>query len=268
MPLPTFDLKAELEKPYRAVVFGPPGNWKTSGALTFPRPNIIDFDEGMVVGNHPQFVAKWGHKVFKGKPFTETNLDGRGVPKLAKAFDDACLYVEESMKLENVDEFDTWIVDSGTSMSRAAMFKSILLMKGGGLGITSNTLAAAEKSGVIVPKQQDYGAARGLVEQFISMLKDTGKMMVFICHEYTETDEQGNTTGILPLLVGGSREAIPAMFHEVYYISVEGVGSGRKAVAVTEKTGHYIVKSRLGIPTKTEWNWPAIEAELNKRKAQ
>ena len=268
MPLPTFDLLAELNKPFRVVVFGSPGKGKTWGALTFPRPNIIDFDSGSVVGLHPKFIAKWGHKKLLGKSFSDKDLDGKGVPIGHRAFDEATEYVAESMLPENIDSFDTWIVDSGTSLGRAAMFKALLLMNDGSVGQTSNTLKGARKTGAIVPKMQDYGAQRSMMEQFISRLKESNKMLIFICHEYEEKDDSGNTTAIRPLLTGGSREAIPAMFNETYAISLEGVGQNQQAVCTTEKSGFYESKSRLGIPSRTPWNWPALEAALSKRRAE
>jgi len=51
---------------------------------------------------------------------------------------------------------------------------------------------------LLVPKIQDYGAERSLVEQFVDMVMSTTKNVVLICHEYEQTDDGGNVLGFSP----------------------------------------------------------------------
>lgn len=246
------------------MVYAPPGAGKTWGALTFPRPNVIDFDFGIATGRNPAFVAKYGLVDVQFEQFKEKKLDARGVPIEANAFDDACRYFDAWMKPDKVSQFDTWVIDSGTSLSQAAMNKAIILLGGGTVGIKSGTHGAAKQGGIVYPKQQDYGAERSMVEQFIRMVKDSGKNVVFVCHEKVETDADGNTIARMPRLTGGSVAAISAMFDEVWAIKVTGSGTQQKRSVITAPEMLYMAKSRTGIPSnQMTFDWPSVKAAID-----
>lgn len=243
----------------QALVYGRPKVGKTFGALTAPRPNVIDFDRGIAVARNPTFIQKYGLKDILYEQFYEKTLSPRGVPTQHNAFDDACRYFDQWMAPGKRDQFDTWVVDSGTSLVKAASNKGIILLGGKSLGITSQTHSAAVQTGVIYPKKQDFGVERSMTEQFIRMVKDSGKHVFFICHERTVTNDQGEVESIHPLLTGGSVDAIGAMFDEVWNIQVYGAPPNTSHVMITQPIGRRVVGSRTGMPNETPFNWESIQ---------
>lgn len=246
---------------------------KTFGALTFPRPNVLDFDGGLATALNPDFVRK--HGLVQGLQFynPRRNLDGRGVPRDYNAVDSACRYFDEWMKpsgvwkdpltgkvtTTSVDLFDTWVLDSATTLIDASTDKAIMLLGDKNFkGASSETYDMAKKYGLVVPKIQDYGAERSMTEQIVRFLVDSGKHVVVLCHEAMEYDDDGNVTAIGPLLTGKSKQDIPIMFNEVYRLRTQPVGQDVKRVLSTVAVGPMKVGSRLGVPDGTEWDYAAL----------
>lgn len=250
----------------QVLAYGKPKTGKTFGALTFPRPNVIDFDRGIVTAKNPAFVAKYGLRDILYQEFFDSDLTNRGVARTHNAFDEACKYFDEWMGPGKRDQFDTWVVDSGTSLIKASSNKGVVLLgeRSKPLGITSGTHAAGVMHGVIYPKQQDYGVERSMTEQFVRMVKDSGKHFVFICHERIDMDDDGTITAIAPRLTGGSVEAVGAMFHEIWNIQAIGAPPNMIRQAITEPIGKRVAGSRTGIPSGTPFEWPAIKEAYDK----
>lgn len=251
------------------LIYGRSKVGKTWGALTFPRPCVMDFDRGIATSNHPEFIKQYGKRDILYHQFYDTKRDKGGVPLNHNALDDASRFFDEMMKPENVDRFDTWVVDTGTTLSEASMNKAIILLGGGGFyGITSKTHTEAKKHGLVVPKIQDYGSERSMVEQFVQMVKDSGKHFIFICHEKERSDKAGNLIDICPLLTGKGVEAVMLKFDEVYSLKVEGNVRTRQRTLLTDSDGIRVAGSRYGIPAGTEWNYDSIKSALDKLRAQ
>lgn len=246
------------------LVYGPSKVGKTFGAGTFPRPNFIDFDNGILTLQGADFLKRHGWRPnTMYEQFHEKSLTKMGVVEIPDAFDAACRYFDESMKKPHVDEFDTWVIDTGTSLADAAMNKSIFLLGGKGFtGSKSHTHEQAMKYGLLLPKQQDFGGERSMAEQFVKMVKDSGKHMVFLCHERTYQNEDGVITKIAPLLTGKSVEAVSAMFDELYRVQLVRKGLDFKRVLKTNTNGVFMAGTRIGVPDDTEWNWDALQAAL------
>jgi len=256
--------------PFQCLIVGPFKSGKTWGALTFPRPNVIDLDRGIEVVNNPQWIAKYGRRSIEYQQFKENKVNARGVALEHNAFDDACKYFDKWMKPTEVDRFDTWVIDSGTTLSEAAAIKARVLLGGTSFGKPlSQTQAQAVATGLVIPKMQDFGAERSMVEQFVDMIKDSGKHVVLCCHEKVMTDDEGITSAYVPLLTGQSAERIPLKFDEVYHLIVKKNGAAWERKLATQATALRRCGSRLGIPDGTAWEWDAIQAELTKiRSAQ
>lgn len=265
----------KLSELVQAVVYSPPKVGKTFGAGTFPRPNFIDFDKGIATLASPDFIRQHGwHPEIQFEDFKEKSVNNRGVPLMHNAYDDACRYFDKCMLKANVDSFDTWVIDTGTFLAEAAMTKALILLgkEKGFKGISSNTQMIAEQYGLIVPKLQDYGSERSLTEQFVEMIKESGKHCLFLCHERENFDDDGKLVSITPLLTGKSVQVINAMFDEVWRLETKKVVEGGKAVVKrvlrTETDGIRMAGSRLGIPTGTEWNWAAVSSALEANAAE
>lgn len=270
---------ASLSKWIKALVYSRSSKGKTFGAGTFPRPNFIDFDGGIRTLTSPDFINKHGFKKdLLYEQFPEPNLNSRGVPTKATAFDRACEYFDACMKQSATwtslqtgekmqvgrDMFDTWVIDTGTSMSTLALFKSIVLLGGTFKGVSSGTLNEALTHGLIFPKIQDYGSERSLVEQFIGMLYSTNKHVLFLCHEKELVDKDGTQTGVVPLLTGKGVEAVQALFDEVWHLDVKPVGPEKKRLLMTRTNGIISAKTRAGYPDEMEWDYSAIAKEHEK----
>jgi hypothetical protein len=247
------------DEKYKLLIFAPSKTGKSFGAGTFPRPNFMDFDKGIAVFRNPEFVAKYGVRSIEYEQFTEKNRNSRGIVTNHNAFDDACRYFDSWMKPGNRDQFDTWVIDSGTTLSEFAMNKAIVLLGGKQLAMASKTHDQAINTGLVYPKQQDYGSERSMVEQFVDMVKDTDKHVVLICHEKVLTDDSGTVVGRVPLLTGKGVEAVCVKFDEIYYLKTKKQGTERVRFLMTHTEGITKVGTRYGIPDGTAWEWDELD---------
>lgn len=258
------------EQRIRALAFGKFKVGKTWGAGTFPRPNFMMFDrDGISTLLNPDFIKKHGfRKDIEYEFFWDKNKDSKGVVKMHNAFDDACRYFDRWMAAGQRDRFDTWVVDSGTTLSEAAMNKALVLMGTSGLGVASNTLKVGHNTGMIAPKQQDFGAERSMLEQFIQMILDTDKHFLFLCHEKVITKDDGTLIATVPLLTGKSVELVSVKFNEVWNIQRVAKGPEWDVVCKTQQTSTLKVGSRLGVPEDTPFEYGAIKKILDSLPAQ
>ncbi len=262
------------------LVFGRYKMGKTEGAATFPRPNFICCDpDGLETVLSPGFKTRHPNVRLEDvhyEYFTETKRDARGVNTQHEAYDNACRYFDACMKggkwksangkeyTVGPDLFDTWVLDSATTLITLAMNKAVQLLGDPSFAgkALSNTFKAAQFRGLIVPKQQDFGAERSLTEQFVYMLRTSGKHCVVLCHERENTNEAGQVDEIVPLLTGQSVERIPLMFSNVCRLVAEKEGPNLKRFLKVANAGVAKVGSRLEIPDGTEWNWDAVQNSL------
>jgi len=259
--------------PVQVLVFGQYKVGKTWGAMTFPNPVVMDFDRGIATARNPSFVSKYGVRKIFYETFAERSQAKMGVHLIHNAFDDACRFFDEWMKPKGKwkdrvskqsyevgrDMFETWIIDSGTTLSVFAQTKAVIVM---GAMKLSQTLKHGQDHGVIIPKIQDYGSERSLIEQFIRMVKDSGKNVVLICHEKQSVDQAGVVKEIVPLLTGKSSTDVPIMFDEVYNMRIKKKGTEMFRYLQTMPDSVRKVGSRYGIPNETEWNWEALQKEI------
>ncbi len=250
----------------RILVFGSFKTGKTAGAATFPRPNFIEFDQGIATLASKWWKDKFGVKEILYESFKETKKNHMGVVTEPHAFDDASRYFDKYMKPDLRDTFDTWVIDSGSTLTEFSNNKAVYLLGGIMQGVKSNTLAQGKQYGLIAPKQQDFGAERSMAEQFIQMVFDSDKHFVLICHEQIIQDDDGRVTAIGPMFTGKSRQNIPLKFDEVYRIKAQKVGTEMKRTLMTQSDGISQVGTRLGVPDGTEWTWDAIQKSLGQLK--
>lgn len=252
----------------QVLVYGPSKVGKTWGAYTFPRPVVFDFDNGIATVRNPAFVKKYGLKtVVFYEQFKEAKMTPHGVVLQHNALDEACRFFDEWMKPAGKwkgfetgrDKFDTWVIDSGTTLSEAAQNKAVIFM---GLMKLSKSHEQGVQHGLVVPKLQDYGSERSLVEQFVDMVKGSGKHVVLLCHEKIVTNDDGAVLSIEPLFTGKSSETIPLKFDEVYNLQAKKFGPNMVRTLITEADGLRKVGSRYGVPNGTEWNYESIHKAL------
>jgi hypothetical protein len=253
-----------------ALAFGKFKVGKTWAAATFPRPNFMMFDRGGITTLlNPDFVKKHGLRGdIQFEEFWDKNKDSKGVVRAHNAFDDGCKYFDKWMGPGFRDQFDTWVIDSGTTLSEAAMNKALVLMGQPNMGVKSNTLQIGQNTGMLAPKMQDYGAERSMLEQFIQMVLDTDKHVLFLCHEKELVTDEGIVKGIVPLLTGKSVEAVSIKFNEVWNVQRVLKGPDWHVVLKTQQTSVLKVGSRLGIPDGTPFEYSALKAILDHNTVQ
>lgn len=283
--MPTIAEFKRSEK-FAALIYGKFKAGKTAGAATFPRPNFLDFDDGLATLTNPGLVSHFKYpSTIMYETFEERGATSKGVLVSHNALDDACRYFDACMNpkgekyksprtgLEydvHPDMFDTWVIDSGTTLSAVSRVKALILMGTPGALVQNKTLSqtfeTGKKTGFILPKLQDFGAERSLVEQFIEMVLGSGKHVLLLCHEKEEWEGQGensHVSGYVPLFVGQSVETIPLKFDEVYNLQAKVSGPNLKRILKTTPDGLRQCGSRLGLPDGTEFEWPKIKAALN-----
>lgn len=258
--------------PVQILVYGAAKTGKTAGALTAPRPVVFDFDRGASTARNDWFVSKYGLRWVFYENFIEKKQE-KGVVLAHNAFDDACRYFDEWMKPKGkwkdyevgVNQFDTFVIDSGTTLSEIAMNKAAIIL--GKMGL-SKSHDQAQLHGVLVPKIQDYGSERSLVEQFIDMVRGSGKNVILICHEKEILSDSGALQGVVPLLTGKSAESVPLKFDEVYNLRVKKEGPNVVRYLQTQADGIRKVGSRYGMPDGCIWEWDTVSKTLEKIKNQ
>jgi hypothetical protein len=242
---------------------------KTYGAGTWPRPCFLDFDRGIATLASPDFTRVHGLRNIIYEQFGEKDFDSRAIVKTHNAYDDACRFFDEMMAPANRTKFDSWVIDSGTTLFRSAENKGVILMGTKEYGERSKSHQLALKRGMLIPVIQDYGAERSLGEQFVDMVLSTDKHVLLLCHEREQRDKAGDLLAITPMLTGQSAEVVPLKFDEVYNIQAQkGETHYNKETHVvtqdwirliqTTPDGLRAVGSRNGVPDGTAWNYEAI----------
>lgn len=245
----------------KVLVFAPYKTGKSWGAGTWPLPNFLDFDRHISMFKGPEYIALHGKRDIQYQQFFEKSVDSKGVVKSHNAFDDACRYFDECMKPGKRESFLTWVIDSGTTASEFAANKAMILLGTGKVGQGSNTWKQAQETGLVIPKQQDYGAERSMIEQFVQMVLDTDKNVVFICHD-KQIIKNDSVSDIVPLLTGKSAQAIPLKFNEVWYLKIKKDGPVTRRVLQTHADSLLRCGTFLGIPDGTEWTYDAVQAAI------
>lgn len=253
------------DSPLQILIMAPYKTGKSFGAGTFPRPNFMDFDRHIQLFRSAEFVSQFGVRDIQYQQFDEKKKNKLGVVEAHNAFDDACRYFDTCMKTP--DTFDTWVLDSGTTLSEYAANKAMVLLGTKQVGITSQTHQQALNTGLVVPKIQDYGAERSMLEQFIQMVLDSKKNVVLVCHTKEITNDVGIVTDVVPLLTGKSANNVPLKFDEVYFLRVKKDGPKTVRYLQTQPDSIRRCGTIIGIPDGTAWNYDAIQTEITKIKA-
>lgn len=253
----------------QAVIIGSPGSGKTFLAATFPKPNFIDFDGKVGVVRNPDFIRQHGLKSIEYGQFTEKSRY-LGIASNHNAYDDACRYFDLWMSPAKRDTFATWIIDSGTSLIEFARNKSLIVLGGKSQGekSRSKTFDTAMRTGVVMMQQQDWGGERSLTEQFIRMVKDSGKNLLVNVHQRESYNEGGILVSVKPYFTGQSVEIIPAMFKDVWHLKVFGAAPNNTYILTAENNGIYATRSELGLGVIENPTYDRIIARILEKQSE
>lgn len=238
------------------LLYGPPGSGKTVIAHTLPRTRTLDLDDGM---QSVEWAVREGiidrdlSDIVKATILPP--MDDRKNNVLQEAMDQVDEWMEEE------DEWDTIIVDSASALTESSMILG--MREGKRLGVSKSYDGIRGGLTARAMRQQDWGAASSLFEKFVKYLKTLGKNIVIICHEYHNTNSDGGTISIDPMVIGQLRQRLPAMFDEVWYVSTKGSRKKVKRELQTEPDSLRQCKSRLGCLDAVEpADFNAIKAKV------
>jgi thymidine kinase len=225
----------DVSKGMKILLYGPSGTGKTELASTFPNPHFIDLDRGLLSlsgkdikyitisakeTTDPDFLAiPKGDRYAKADPFTKAM-------KLAEYW------------ANTLTEDDTLVVDSISFLNEYAV---------------DYILKIANQA---TPRIQDWGAAQGMLSDFLEQLNDVKCNVIIIAHNQFVKDEQSGFVSWLPDTIGKLATKISVYFDEVYLTGVErGRGNERDKVIYyieTVPTRATTAKSRLGLPNRID----------------
>ena len=234
------------------LIYGPPGGCKTTLASTFPPPfRWIDADYGLK-SLHWAFKAgktalhcTGAHCLQAYRPVEEGTY-----PVQPEALDRMCDMIAYWFSPEQVDQWNTLVIDSATEVNLWAIYKGLHL--NGILPDTKKALSVSDKVNeqakvLLLTGQQDYKSAEGL---FMAALTDLRvdcvrhkKNLVVICHEWVETDDEGRVIRYLPLLIGQLRTRVAKDFDDLWYTQLF---NGKDPKVTMHGDPQHIAKTRWG----------------------
>lgn len=143
-------------KPTRLVVYADPKVGKTTLGLSFPRPLIVNTDEGLEGDALDQLQDNAGIEVF---------ADGY------KDLEGLYFYCRD-----NADKYDSIFIDSGDELIHTLLDEIVAEGAGGRDG--SNSGALGETFFDVVPEQGEYLANQRQMHTFLTTMRKLGKHMI------------------------------------------------------------------------------------------
>jgi AAA domain len=181
---------------WRIGIQGAPGSGKTTSALTFPNPLVIDFDHKLPPD--VPCIPMWNHEFIK----TELKVVPRGKRQNVR---DAVKYFlkDHGPKFE---EDQSLILDSWT------FFQNSLLAQ------VTEEYEMDVKAGNIKPnKFQIWSDYQNANREICELLKGLRCNVIVLFHEQIERDEQGDPTGkIMPLQSGAFKDQLQGHFTDFF----------------------------------------------------
>ena len=173
------------------LLYGPPVSGKTTGALTFPNPVIIDVDHNLPAGL-PNVIPLWDDKFVDGiKPRVNPAVANRRdalliiLSDLAKSLPAECTIVVDSLT-----RVETWFNTQESLEPKPRSAKT-----------------GAEDGFEMFRKRLTY------FEVLFTMFTNCAANVVMIVHQQQDRDEKGAVTGqIKPALQGQIGEKMPGYF--------------------------------------------------------
>lgn len=153
---PPTSVNRSTVEPMRLVVYGDPKVGKTSLALSFPRPLIINTDYGLE-GGALQYLAEAGGAEVR--------------PEGAKDLTALYYFIRD-----NSADYDTIIVDSGDELIRLLLDQIVDEGKGARAGSSSGALGQTFFD--LVPEQAEYLANQRQMHRFLTQMRGLNKHMV------------------------------------------------------------------------------------------
>lgn len=230
----SLDIKTELStlqtmykdnartRTFNALIYGPMGTGKTNVVRTCRKPVLIhSFDPGGTLTVRDE--------IEKGTVYADTSFEVED-PMMPTAFASWDKTYHRLKAGGMFDKIGTYVIDSGTTWSSAAM--NATLKKAGRPAST--------------PQQNDYLPAMVMLENAIKDITSLPCDVILICHEDTDKDEASGKLFVGPLFIGKLKYRIPILFDEIYYACTKESSAGVNYFFLTRATGLYKARTRLG----------------------
>lgn len=209
-----------------------PGGGKTVAASTFPPPFRWLAADGRNALKSVAWAFKAGITAMTDKSqlvgyAPVENVDKGTYVSNPRAFNDCCDRVDRWFSKTEIEKWKggTLVLDSMTTINGWALNLGLAVNQK--LPSTSKPLSGSHKineqaKARIITGMQDYKTSMAHVEGWIydvrSMCALHDVNLVVLCHEYGETDEEGNIITYLPMLDGQLRTKLAKDFDDVWWM--------------------------------------------------
>ena len=193
------------EQPLRVVIYGAAGAGKTTLVRDFPKPMLVyDFD-----GKYEPLL---GEKDIYMKSFSVSDI-GESLKVWTNVWN--------NWKKDKRDErWNTIVLDSLTSLD-SVMFPAMVQAQGFNPEVLkdykANTL-------------QIYGEVKLKYNTLFNSMRSCTKNIVVLAHESYNLDSTGKLDSITPLVLGSTKETLPAIFKDTWYLELKGEGDRMRRV--------------------------------------
>lgn len=186
------------EQAFALLLIGEPKSGKTTAALCFPKPFVLDLDNNLA-----------GAIRHHGDDFDMNELyfeDLEGVEQ-DKRWSAGVLAIKEACASPDVE---TIIID-GLSIMAELLMRHIL----------ANTKRDSSNSKLIIAgedcmQMNQWTPFKNLMSGIIMACKSSGKRLVFLCHEAPLTDKNGAVLSYRPMIPGSLKNNIAGYFTDVW----------------------------------------------------
>jgi len=182
---------------FALLLIGEPKSGKTTLAMSFPKPYIMDLDKNL--------SGALRHHGDKMGEFWFDDVDD--VEKPEKKWSEACNRIVEACKTEGPE---TIIIDGLTIMAEYLQYH-----------ILANTAKDSNKGKLIIAGEEcmqmnHWTPFQNLMKRLVMTCKASGKKLVFICHEQTIESDSGAIKGYRPMIQGSLKHNLAGFFTDVW----------------------------------------------------
>lgn len=219
---------------------GPPGSSKTTLALQFPNPGIIDCDNNL--GGPVRWLRKNNPDQIPRIIYETVNIDDKGVLVEPRVRYDRFKTLVKAMVANPAVE--TIIIDSATYVSDYIQ------------GDIQRQNSRKENEF----QQSDWLAYLWAWKNLCTQLRSVkGKLFILTAHERPEKDEVSGVIKYFIALPGQIRDIIGGLFSDVWHMEAEEVAGKHEFVVRTMPNGRYSLKNSFpGMPVKFKAEWKEI----------